>query len=64
MSSFPYKHLIWACVVVAGLLLFRQAWMHLIVEMQEITLFDKVKIKVKKSDLEARALAKITYEKK
>lgn len=62
MNSFPYKHLIWACVVVVGLLLFRQAWMHLIVQTQEITLFDKVKIKVKKSDSEALALAKITYE--
>ena len=53
MNNFPFKHLIWAIVVVIALLLFRQSWMHIVYETEEITVFNKVSLKVKKGHSQA-----------
>ena len=50
MQNFPYKHLIWAVVTVIALFLFKGAWIHLIMKMEEVEILDKVTIKVSQED--------------
>ena len=64
MKDFPYKTLIWAVVAVIALFLFREGLEHLIFKMEEVVLFDRVKVKVNKSESEALAVAEQEFEKK
>jgi len=61
MNNFPFKHLIWAIVVVVALFLFRQSWMHIVYETEEITVFNKVSLKVKKGHSEALKQAETEF---
>lgn len=61
-TNFPYKTLLWVIFAMVVVFLFRQPLIHLLEEAEEVTIWDKVKIKVSKSDVRKLEEAQAEYE--
>lgn len=64
MENFPYKTLIWALVTVSALVIFRNDLSGMISNTEEFTIFEKITLKVSKSESKALKIAQVEYEKK